>query len=208
MTKTNFINGTIVEPEFLNSIYNTTGGHKHSNQSSDGHASEVDLESEVTGILPAEKIGAHLHNGEGNQEQIDLSRDVKGYSSGKIDMSFIGFSGGNIIVPVIWQKQILNDDGEALVTLAFPDFAGPSATTGLSSINGALPVDDGIRPSEGVIANCRVKSGVDIMRNGVVIVNESGLIIFAKATGDEFYAAGFEATGNKGWHPFVVQYLV
>jgi len=52
MPKTLFENGTIVLSEFLNSIFNTGGGHAHDGGDEDGHAGKIDLESEVDGDLP------------------------------------------------------------------------------------------------------------------------------------------------------------
>lgn len=55
MAKTDFQNGTIVTPEFLDSIYLTDGGHKHDGDSDeDGHAPKISLTSaaEVSGLLP------------------------------------------------------------------------------------------------------------------------------------------------------------
>ena len=201
MPKTNFINGTIVQPAFLNAVF----AHAHDGADADGSAAKIDLVEHITGQLPAANIGAHLHDGEGNQEKINLTRDVSGFSGGSIDMEFIGFLGGNVTVAIPWQKQVLNDD-TALVTLCFPDFAEVSTTTFITSVNGALPAQ--LRPPAGVLHFCYVKSGAATMRRGVIVINETGLIVFAKSTGDEFYLEGFESTGNKGWHPFVVQYSI
>ena len=41
MGATNFVNGTIVTPVFLNKIFNTGGGHVHDGADSDGHAQKI-----------------------------------------------------------------------------------------------------------------------------------------------------------------------
>jgi hypothetical protein len=49
MPKTQFIDGqSLVTAAFLNKIYNTDGGHKHDGADADGHASKIDLRSEIT----------------------------------------------------------------------------------------------------------------------------------------------------------------
>lgn len=52
MSKTNFADGSHLTPIFMNTIYNTTGGHSHDGQSLDGHAQKIDLSSMVTNVLP------------------------------------------------------------------------------------------------------------------------------------------------------------
>ena len=63
MAKTDFQNGTVVTSTFLDTIYQTNGGHKHDGVDDDGHASKIDLSSaaEVSGTLPlanVESIGS------------------------------------------------------------------------------------------------------------------------------------------------------
>ena len=65
MAKTDFANGTIVTPEFLDSIFFTGGGHVHDGGTDDGHSSKVDLTAHVTGKLPAGNLGDHNHDGGG-----------------------------------------------------------------------------------------------------------------------------------------------
>lgn len=49
MPKTEFHDGTtLVTASFLNKLYRTDGGHKHDGIDSDGHASKIDLRSEIT----------------------------------------------------------------------------------------------------------------------------------------------------------------
>lgn len=43
--------GTVVDAAFLNSIYNTDGGHVHDGGSADGHAPLINLSSNVTNLL-------------------------------------------------------------------------------------------------------------------------------------------------------------
>lgn len=58
MAKTNFVHGTTVTSTFLNSIYNTSGGHKHDGVDEEGHAGKILLTNtaEVTGRLPISNI--------------------------------------------------------------------------------------------------------------------------------------------------------
>jgi hypothetical protein len=56
MAKTNFAHGTIVEAAFLNTLYQTGGGHVHDGGSEDGHAGKIDLERDVEGVLPAGNV--------------------------------------------------------------------------------------------------------------------------------------------------------
>ena len=82
MPKTNFQKGTIVEPEFLNSMYYTSGGHRHNGGSDDGCARRIVLSNaeDVTGQLPAANQGLHRHSGAAgqNQEKISLTDEVQG----------------------------------------------------------------------------------------------------------------------------------
>jgi hypothetical protein len=66
MPKTIFENGTVVTPEFLNSIYNfgmvngqSVGvtGHIHDGVNADGHAGKIDLTADVMGVLPPSNGG-------------------------------------------------------------------------------------------------------------------------------------------------------
>jgi len=50
MPKTQFANGVIVTPEYLNSMFYTNGGHKHDGGTEDGHAPKINLETDVEGV--------------------------------------------------------------------------------------------------------------------------------------------------------------
>jgi len=56
MAKTNFVNGTIVTPEFLNTIYGQSGngGHIHDGADADGRARKINLDSHTEGTLHRE----------------------------------------------------------------------------------------------------------------------------------------------------------
>jgi len=56
MSKTEFANGIIVQPEWLNSIYHTDGGHVHDGGEEDGHAPKIDLATSVKGLLSLTNI--------------------------------------------------------------------------------------------------------------------------------------------------------
>jgi len=51
MSKTQFVNGVIVTPEWLNSHYHTDGGHVHDGGDGDGHAKKINLSTEAAGLL-------------------------------------------------------------------------------------------------------------------------------------------------------------
>ena len=52
MAKKNWANGDIVTPDFMNTHYQTGGGHKHDGGPDDGDAAKIDLTLEVDGELP------------------------------------------------------------------------------------------------------------------------------------------------------------
>jgi len=67
VAKTNFVHGTIVTPEWLNTIYGQDGGgHVHDGANADGHApkinlethtsGKIDLETQVKGVLPVSNV--------------------------------------------------------------------------------------------------------------------------------------------------------
>ena len=53
MAKTAFINGSVLTPTYVASIYGTgaNGGHDHDGVDSDGHAKKIPLDAGVTGVL-------------------------------------------------------------------------------------------------------------------------------------------------------------
>jgi len=52
MAKTQFVEGSYLTPTWCNSVYYTGGGHVHDGGSDDGHASLINLTSNVSGVLP------------------------------------------------------------------------------------------------------------------------------------------------------------
>lgn len=54
MAATEFQNGTIVTPAFLNTIFQASGGHRHTGSDDDGHAPKIVLSAaaEIDGVLP------------------------------------------------------------------------------------------------------------------------------------------------------------
>lgn len=86
MAKTDFANGTIVQPDFLDSMYLTGGGHVHDGADNDGHSSKVNLSNgaHVTGTLPEDMVAAHVHDGgsgTGHRSKVQLTQalEVQGY---------------------------------------------------------------------------------------------------------------------------------
>jgi hypothetical protein len=74
MPKTQFENGTIVTPEFLNSINN----HVHDGEAKDGSAPKITLGAHTQGLLPSTQQGRHSHSGFDGQNKINLGTDVEG----------------------------------------------------------------------------------------------------------------------------------
>jgi hypothetical protein len=74
MPKTNFEHGTIVTPDFLNTIYKSGSGHIHDGADADGHAGKISLENHTSG-----KINLNTQT----SGKIDLESQV----SGKIDLA-------------------------------------------------------------------------------------------------------------------------
>lgn len=62
--KSSFVNGDILTPTYMNTIYGTgvAGGHKHDGVDADGHAVQIDLTTDVTGILPSVNMDVRLRN--------------------------------------------------------------------------------------------------------------------------------------------------
>lgn len=61
MPKTHFIDGTIVTPDYLNTIYETSNGHSHDGADSDGNAKKINLSAaaECSGLLPYTNFAYH-----------------------------------------------------------------------------------------------------------------------------------------------------
>jgi len=56
MSKTIFQNGTVVTSNYLNTIYNTNGGHKHDGGGEDGHVEKIDINNHTSGLLGLTKL--------------------------------------------------------------------------------------------------------------------------------------------------------
>lgn len=53
---TNFVDGSYLQPDFMNSLYLTDGGHKHDGIDMDGHAQKIDLGTDTVGQLTDSQI--------------------------------------------------------------------------------------------------------------------------------------------------------
>jgi hypothetical protein len=88
MAKTQFVNGSIILPAWINSIFGSgaAGGHVHDGADSDGHCPKVNLASaaEVTGALPLANVAAIGSDDVTNQTYIpgaDVSTVLESLSS-------------------------------------------------------------------------------------------------------------------------------
>ncbi len=87
MSSTDYTNGSFLTPSFVNTFYNTNGGHLHDGINADGHAPLINLATNTTGLLPASFIG--FPGG--------LSGSGNIYLEG-------GFTTDTTTVPIIWQE--------------------------------------------------------------------------------------------------------
>ncbi|MCL2689051.1 MAG: hypothetical protein FWE57_04290 [Chitinispirillia bacterium] len=153
MPKTTFGNGTIVEPEFLNSMYFINGGHKHNGGSEDGNASKISLTdaAEVTGILPAANMSkVNLTSGEGVTGILPAGNigqhnhrlwDINGYSAGPLPAIAVGVNGyspNGMAVEFLYTGMPLFDN-KIMVTFTTPRISSANiesiATTSRININ-------------------------------------------------------------------------
>lgn len=218
MAKTIFVNGTFVQPAFLNSIFQAGGGHVHDGSDDDGHAPLVDLTAHVTGILQRANFEhAHTHDGT-SESRIDLATQVSGllswlnlYSVVQIfDIEFDGFSGVNLSVPCIGLKTAQMYDSTLanqyqLTTVFLLGGSGTSDGTFLSNTPNGTLIPEAFRPSVGGVDVCMaaVVRDNNYLWPASAVVQDTGVIQFYKHPNDpdHFGSAGygFSATGTKGF---------
>ena len=170
MGKTDFINGTVVTPDFLDTLYLTNGGHKHDGIDDDGHAGKISLETDVSGVLHDNNIGDHFHDGsriskivlsegadvigqlplvnmqahvhDGQQRsKIHPYEHIEYVSTTTFAITLRQFDGGDLSIIV---KAVIVDreniDQPRLVKLIFPETIGISNGSLLTSVGTANPI--------------------------------------------------------------------
>jgi hypothetical protein len=207
MAKTDFENGTVVTPEYLDSMFRTNGGHRHDGADDDGHCNQISLVNEVAGVLPAANIGSHYHPNE-----LLMARDIHGYAEGFQNIAISGYVNAfNVLVR--WSSQMIYigvTNYVKIINLTFPYFS--ALTGGVDSpIASTTPLPVDIRPESTSEHQISILNA-DSRSFGTVQVQPDGLVVFNRT-----YVAGtmlltnnsqFTAGGNNGWFPFVVQYPV
>jgi hypothetical protein len=121
MSKTTFLNGTIVTPAFLNAIFNTSGGHKHDGGADDGSAQRVEITDLAATAAPA-TVAVQLMSGETGGD-VSVIHYIKHGRHVTVYMPLLTASGGS----TLWLK--CTGDGEV-----FPAALTPINTTRLPCI--------------------------------------------------------------------------
>jgi hypothetical protein len=113
MAKTNFVNGTIVQPSWLNS----QNSHVHDGADDNGHAPLIDVSSHVSGVCSFSNLPNARHYGwKGGLSLTHEDRHITiGVGSASSKNSF-GLPGGIVATPLIvfndtLRKRILTDEG-------------------------------------------------------------------------------------------------
>lgn len=210
MAKTTFVNGTVVSPEFLNSVFGTGGGHKHTAQDDDGYAGQIDLTSEVTGTLPRANFDhAHTHDGT-SESQIDLTSHITGIlpfanqftNLAHLLISFNGFS--TAFEADFWMlSKVLTISPMSPVTLVkcvvMAGILRGSNDTVFTASAGALG---------SYAPYATVGIPIVIIDNGVA---EPGTALFLSTGSIEIkrhpFSTGFTGSGNKGFYDFSAEYM-
>jgi hypothetical protein len=122
MSKTTYSDGSFATPDFLNTLYNTftdssgtwVGGHQHDGLQLDGHASQINLQTQTQGQLPVSMLGWP-----------DPSYSGSGYAY--IDGSCLS-SNIDLPVPITWQLT-----GNFLSLSITADTSGTSVISGIDA---------------------------------------------------------------------------
>lgn len=210
MAKTEFQNGTIVEPEWLNSVF--LNGHKHDGLSSDGHCDKIDIVEETVGDLPLNRTVGDLSM---SRVVGDLPQTrIAGYSFDSFVIDVYPFED----ISVYCQKIFLpGENSPVIITLVFPERKGhlgnpPSGKESLSSIgmaNQFIPFE--YRPRTDIYRPVTVLNQDTTIQPGVIVITATGLIKFLalwinEGSSRPCYTNNFALGTDVGWYPFVVQY--
>lgn len=220
MPKIDFENGTIVTPQWLDSVFRTSGGHVHDGADDDGHSSKINLADHTTGTLPFTSVGSHVHTPTGAgvvslQDHVGGVLGVEHIWNTKqlIDLSFAGFSIGGSST-LIALKSTMTDGGIGVnfevVTLHFFGMLGTSNGTGFETATGALPA--AFRPPVFNVSHNVLVQSDGLSYPGVVIIQTNGMIVvrrhpsYPNSIGHA--ESLFAASGNKGFHMFGTTYFI
>lgn len=225
MSKTNFVNGTIVTPTFLNAVQE----HVHDGAASDGHAPKVTLTAaaDVTGLLPSANV-----DNDSNVSGADLTAALNSLlvntgtiTEGNFDAVFVGSpTGGHCFTAEktinikyrLWQSGVAGVP--KIVTLMVPALTGTSSSNRMCALN-CLP--SAIRPA----TNLYVSIPISVIDNSVSVLaciriqNYNSALDFpvAKVSGSNIVSdpsqptgpdAGYTASGTKGFEAFTVSYTI
>jgi len=150
MAKTTFANGTIVTPEFLNSIYEASGGHVHDGGSDDGSVkvipvSLINNDSTVPGANA--KLALETLNGVDSAQQSAINQIIGDNNVATVtgNMDVYGFE-FPIQCNYLCIKRRYRGTGVNLVEaiLFLPETYGTSTTVHLGFATATIPA--GIRP--------------------------------------------------------------
>lgn len=211
MAKTNFQNGTIVTPDFLNGVFS----HIHDGVNNDGHCSKINLTNaaEVQGILPFENVESHSHPElENALEYLRIREDLR--MGGAFIITFGGFETYQTIECFWWREQYLvvpassKYYGVYLVTLAFESLLATSSFASFTSSMSTNPtIPEELWPRSQVVAPCTViNNGYEVL--GFVNIHTNGIVSFSLLNEDHHPYMTFSDQGQKGFNAFAVTYPV
>lgn len=210
MAKTLFSTGVRVTSAFLNSIFGTSGGHRHDGADDDGHCDRINLATDVTGVLPFSAVGSHSHDGI-QASAIDLTSDVTGVldivnqwqTISTFDVEFLGFDTPLNVVCVGFVSD-LSAVGWGLLRISkllFMGRTGNSAATGMYAPTGGIPAD--FCPIAGDLAVPTIVIDNNYFYPGVIRITNDGYAQVWKnpLPPDHFGATSgdFQTSGIKGF---------
>jgi hypothetical protein len=137
MPKTQFIDGqSLVTAAFLNKMYRTDGGHKHDGADADGHASKIDLRTEITAgpngsvTIPVDTADLHViqhdHAASGNAiiktDALTLNgapRDATRRAQAPLDRSLYVQNAPKMVARLTWEGINGNTDSGWIIKSSY-----------------------------------------------------------------------------------------
>ena len=203
MAKTTFQNGVVVQPEYLNALYVTDGGHKHDGADADGHAGKINLQSEVeglllrdnfdhfhehddvseskinlashvTGTLPTENYADHNHNGI-DKSKIHPYLDINGVSEGEFSINLFGFSTAVQFTAHYRLDEYYAPGRPKMASIAMPYLLEASISMSMDT-DSETPVPEDLRPNANVCIPITVYNYTEY--SGAVKIYADGRIKF------------------------------
>lgn len=192
MSSTHFSDGASVTASYMNTMYNTGGGHFHDGSDIDGHARKLDLATETSGNLATTRIGL---------------------DSSSFDMVF---SSANFVfdsdTTVHCNYTKLTGDTSSIVWLSVPFFSGTSNGTALRSNTGDIPA--AIRPPTFTVhSQALFATNGSTQASAVAAISTTGLFTeYLLQTPDHTNVAPYlnewTMSGTKGNYAFIMCYPV